>query len=120
MLFDLATEVCVPDRPISGRFLAVLLLLPFTAVIFAPALAVAQDAPLASVLTEEEAVRRALARPALADLTEAAVGIARSEAVRESLWPHPEITYDREQTFGVQGAEQDTLAISQRFDLSGR
>jgi len=120
MLFDLATEVCVPDRPIAGRFLAVLLLLPFTAVVFAPALAVAQDAPLASVLTEEEAVRRALARPALADLTEAAVGIARSEAIRESLWPQPEIAYDREQTFGAQGAAQDYLTISQRFDLSGR
>ena len=65
-------------------------------------------------------MRRALARPALADVTEGAVDVARSEAIRAGLWPDPEITYDREQTLGAQGAVQDVLMISQRFDLSGR
>jgi len=85
-----------------------------------PAWLVAQDAPIGSALTEEEAVRRALSRTALTELMEGLVGIARSEEVREGLWPDPEISYNREETLGAQGAAQDFVTLSQSFDLSGR
>jgi len=80
----------------------------------------AQDGGDGAALTVEEAVRGALARPALTDITEGAVGLARSEAVREGLWPNPEVGYSREHTFGSLGAAQDFVTISQSFDLSGR
>ncbi len=89
-------------------------------VMLVPVLAIAQDAQPATGLTEEEAVRRALSRSANADVIEGTVGIARSEAIREGLWPDPEIIYNREETLGAQGVAQDVLMLSQRFDISGR
>ncbi len=73
----------------------------------------------AAVLTEREAVRRALSRPALTDVAEGEAGVARAQAIGETLWPDPELSYDREETSGDQGAAQDFVMISQRFDLSG-
>ncbi len=107
-------------KPIDGRSLWMR-----TAVTLAVTLSVttahAQDeVPSRGTLTEAEAVRRALARPALGDETEGAVEVARSEAIRERLWPDPELSYNREETFGGQGVAQDVLMVSQRFDLSGR
>ncbi len=119
MLPDLPAAIRFAEKPIMGRFLKLRFVF-FFVINLAPTLAVAQEAPPGFVLTEEVAVQRALARPALADVTEGAVGVARSDAIREGLWPDPEITYDREQTSGAQGAAQDVLMISQRFDLSGR
>jgi len=119
MLLDFPTAVCAIKKPIAGRRFSPPL--AFAAIVMLVSIpAAAQDAPLRTTLTEEEAVRRALARPALADISAGAVGVARSDAIGERIWPDPEITHNREQTFGAQGAAQDVLMISQRFDLSGR
>lgn len=98
------------STPTWARCLACLAL----AGLLAPALAAAQ-------LTEEEAVRRALARPELRDLFEGEVDAARGEAIRAGLWPNPVLSYSREQTRGGPAAAQDDLALlTQTFDLSGK
>ncbi len=72
-------------------------------------------------LTEEEAVRRVLARPEVHDLVEGEVDAARGEAIRAGLWPNPVLSYTREQTKGGPAAAQDDLALlTQTFDLSGK
>lgn len=72
-------------------------------------------------LTEEEAVRRVLARSEVHDLVEGEVDAARGEAIRAGLWPNPIISYAREQTKGGPAAAQDDLALlTQTFDLSGK
>jgi cobalt-zinc-cadmium efflux system outer membrane protein len=82
--------------------------------LLAPALASAQ-------LTEDEAVRRALARPEVRDLVEGEVDAARGEAIRAGLWPNPVLSYSREETKGGPAAAQDDLMLlSQTFDLSGK
>lgn len=106
-------------RPIAGRLLAsplALLLVPLALV----GSALGQTPPPEAPLTEEEAVRRALARPGLTEQEEGEVGVVRSEAVGARILPEPEISLEREQTFGGPGAAQDTLVVSQRIDLSGR
>jgi cobalt-zinc-cadmium efflux system outer membrane protein len=114
------TSCPAAKKPIAGRILWTCAVVALAATVrVAPAQAQVDGAP-PGMLTESEAVRRALARPALADAVEGAVGVARSEAVRESLWPDPELSYNREETFGGQGVAQDVLMVSQRFDVSGR
>lgn len=71
-------------------------------------------------LTAQEAVRRALERPANVDILEGTVEVARSEAVREGLWQNPEISYSREDSRSAQNGAQDVLMVSQSFDVSGR
>ena len=82
--------------------------------LLAPATAGAQ-------LTEEEAVRRALARPELRDLVEGDVDVARGEAARAGLWPNPVLSYSLEETRdGRAGARDELALITQTFDVSGR
>lgn len=112
----------VADRPPTTAVAAFRLwtLLCSAFVVLIPIQTIAQKAQPDSGLTVETAVRRALSRAANTDVVEGTVGIARSEAIREGLWPDPELTYNREQTFGAQGLAQDVLMLSQRFDVSGR
>jgi cobalt-zinc-cadmium efflux system outer membrane protein len=99
------------ERPTVARFLfaALLALAP-------PALA---GEP--SSLDEEEAVRRALARPALADELRARVDLARADEITARRWPNPEASWSHEEV-GASGAteRQDVAVLSQRFDFSGR
>jgi outer membrane protein, heavy metal efflux system len=75
----------------------------------------------ATPLTAEDVVRRALMRPALADLIEGEVGVARAEAVRAGLWPNPTATYSREQTFfGAISTIEDYAWLTQRVEISGQ
>jgi cobalt-zinc-cadmium efflux system outer membrane protein len=84
-----------------------------------PAVAVAQSTN-ATPLTEEEAVRRALARPEVAALTEGEIGAARGAEVEAGLWQNPQVGWSREQTFRSPGAStEDYLSLSQAFDVSG-
>lgn len=106
-------------KPTSGRFLALAVTLLTTLVVLTT-WARAEDSPTAPGLTEAQAVKRALANPALARVTRGAVGLVRSAVVQEGLWPDPRISYSREQTFGPQGAAQDFVTVSQLLDLSGR
>jgi cobalt-zinc-cadmium efflux system outer membrane protein len=72
-------------------------------------------------LTEAEAVRMALARPAVSTVVDGEVGMARGEAIEAGLWSNPALSYSREQVFG-RGAEgaDDFVTLSQEFDLGGR
>ena len=106
------------QKPIVRRFSVPLL--AFSVTLFVSARTEAQVAPKSTELTEEVAVRRALSLPALEEVTEGLVGIARSEEVREGLWPNPELAFNREEIRGDQGAVQDFLMLSQAFDFSGR
>lgn len=81
--------------------------------------AVAADAP--PLLDEDEAVRRALARPALDDELRARVDFARADEIAARRWPNPEASWSREQLRASAATErQDIVMLSQRFDLSGR
>ncbi len=99
------------ERPTAARFL------------LAAALALARPAlgGEPASMDEEEAVRRALARPALADELRARVDLARADEITARRWPNPEVSWAHEE-IGASGAteRQDVLVLSQRFDLSGR
>lgn len=72
-------------------------------------------------LDEEEAVRRALSRPAFADELAARVDLARADEVGARRWPNPEVSWSHEQVRAGGATErQDFAVLSQRFDLSGR
>lgn len=108
------------ERPIHGRCGLRTPCLVFVALVAGPMPAFAQPAEPFSALTEGQAVRRALERPALAEAIEGEVGVARARALQERLWPNPEVSYSREQSRGVGGTAEDYVWLSQRFDLSGR
>jgi cobalt-zinc-cadmium efflux system outer membrane protein len=74
----------------------------------------------AQPLTESEAVRRALGRPAVLGLAEGAVAAARGEAQQAGLWPNPVLSWERDQVFGAVDEAEDTVALSQELDLGGR
>lgn len=71
---------------------------------------------LPQVLTEEEAVRIALANTSVASFNTAQLDLTRAEARREALWPNPTFDFTRE----AAGANEDFLTLSQSFDFSGR
>ena len=100
------------EKPTVARFLLA------TALAFAtPGLA--EEA--ASPLDEDEAVRRALARPALDDELRARVDLARADEIAARRWPNPEGSWSHEQVRAAGATErQDVAVLSQRFDLSGR
>jgi cobalt-zinc-cadmium efflux system outer membrane protein len=99
------------ERPTVARFLLAALL----------ALAPPALAGEPSSLDEEEAVRRALARPALADELRARVDLARADEIAARRWPNPEASWSHEEVRAASGTEREDVAVlSQRFDLSGR
>ncbi|MFY3742500.1 TolC family protein [Anaeromyxobacter sp. Red801] len=103
------------ERPTVARcWLSALLVLA------SPAWASAEEpAPLS--LDEAEAVRRALARPALDEQLRATVDLARADELAARRWPNPEASWSHEQVGGDGKTErQDVAILSQRFDLSGR
>jgi outer membrane protein, heavy metal efflux system len=72
-------------------------------------------------LDEDEAVRRALARPAFEERLRANIDLARADEIAARRWPSPEVSWSHEQVRGGSGAEfQDVAVLSQRFDVSGR
>jgi outer membrane protein, heavy metal efflux system len=76
---------------------------------------------LGAPLSEEDAVQRGLARPELRDLVEGEVDVARSEAIRSSLWSNPVLSYTREHTFGGDTATaEDYGTLTQSFDVAGK
>ncbi len=101
------------EKPTVARFL-----LAATLAFATPAVA-ADDAP--PPLDEDEAVRRALARPALDDELRARVDLARADEIAARRWPNPEASWSHEQVRAPGATErQDIAVLSQRFDLSGR
>ena len=100
------------EKPTVARFL-----LAATLAFATPGLA--QE--MASPLDEDEAVRRALARPALEDELRARVDLARADEIAARRWPNPEASWSHEQVRAAAGTErQDIAVLSQRFDVSGR
>jgi cobalt-zinc-cadmium efflux system outer membrane protein len=82
--------------------------------LFAPAVGIAQ-------VTEAEALERALSRPAVRDVVEGDVDVARADAIRAGLWANPTVAYTREHTSGGSPASNEDFAqIAQAFDVSGR
>ena len=101
------------EKPTIARFL----LAAVTLVMGTPALTDDAAAPL----DEDEAVRRALARPGLDDELRALVDLARADEVAARRWPNPEASWSHEQIRAAGATErQDIAVLSQRFDLSGR
>jgi cobalt-zinc-cadmium efflux system outer membrane protein len=45
--------------------------------------------------------------------------MAQAESIREGLWPNPQASYVREQTYGNGGTGEDYVWLSQRIDPSG-
>jgi outer membrane protein, heavy metal efflux system len=101
-------------KPTVARFLVAAMLAIGTV-----ARAVAREP--AMPLDEDEAVRRALARPALDEHLRANIDLARADEIAARRWPNPEASWSHEQVRGGNGTEfQDIAVLSQRFDLSGR
>lgn len=99
------------ERPTAARFLLASLI----------ALAPPALAGEPSSLDEEEAVRRALARPALTDELRARVDLARADEIAARRWPNPEASWSHEEVRATGLTEREDVAVlSQRFDLSGR
>lgn len=75
---------------------------------------------LTPLLSEADAVRRALARSELADLERGTVDAARADALAAGQWPNPTLDYSRERLRGSPTATEEGWQIAQTFDLSGR
>jgi cobalt-zinc-cadmium efflux system outer membrane protein len=98
--------------PTPARFL-------FAAALVFAGPALAGDPP--SPLDEEEVVRRALSRPAVAEELRARVDLARADEIAARRWPNPEVSWSHEEVGPTAATErQDIAVLSQRFDLSGR
>ncbi|MCK7496277.1 MAG: TolC family protein [Comamonadaceae bacterium] len=75
----------------------------------------------AEPLTEPEAVRRALTRPALQDALQGGTAAAEADALEAGLWPNPHFDYEHERTGSVDGDVTEQRArLAQSFDISGR
>ncbi|ABS28274.1 TolC family protein [Anaeromyxobacter sp. Fw109-5] len=102
----------MPEKPTVARFFLV-------AVIALASRAAADGAP--SPLDEQDAVRRALSRPALVEELGARVDLARADEIAARRWPNPEATWSHEEVRpDGPAAREDVAVLSQRFDLSGR
>lgn len=104
-------------KPMTARCLLVAALLA-TAHAAAQAPGVAAEG---TPLDEAEAVRRALARPALEQQLRARLDLARADASSARRWPDPEVSWSHEQVrSGGVTEREDVALLSQRLDLSGR
>lgn len=75
----------------------------------------------AEVLTEQQAVSRALARSAVVDMERQRLLAAESAISEAGLWPNPVVSMDRDQTRATTGNTTEiTWKISQTLDLSGK
>ena len=98
-------------RPAGARLLLLGLVL---------AAAPAAAAPDASPLTEESAVRLALSRASLADIAKGGLSVAEGQANAAGTYDNPELAYLREELSGASATVEQTLSVSQRFDLGNR
>lgn len=72
-------------------------------------------------LSEHEAVRAGLANPHMGAAIEAATAAARSDAGAAGRWPNPTLDLQRESIPSAAGrATEQSIVVSQQFDLSGR
>jgi cobalt-zinc-cadmium efflux system outer membrane protein len=106
-------------RPIDGRYLA-LALASLVALAFPRLVRSAEPPAAAPLLTESQAVKRALDNPALADLRVGWVGEATAEGIERATWEDPSLAYTREQLVGAALQGEDYLTLSQTLDVSGR
>ncbi|MBK8571964.1 MAG: TolC family protein [Holophagaceae bacterium] len=73
------------------------------------------------VLTEAQAITRALARPEWQALTQLPAKQTEGAALEARSWLSPGVEWTREQFNGIQpGKREDTFLLSQSFDISGR
>jgi outer membrane protein, heavy metal efflux system len=101
------------ETPTIARFLLAAVMLALATPVLA------EDA--AAPLDEDEAVRRALARPALHDELRARADLARADEIAARRWPNPQASWSHEQVRAAGATEREDVAVlSQRFDLSGR
>lgn len=73
-----------------------------------------------AALTEQEVVTRALERASLAEVIEGEISIEEGRGRAQSAQPTPQLSYQREQTFGALGTTEDSISISQLIDLGNR
>ncbi len=74
-----------------------------------------------SVLTETQAITRALARPEWQAVTQLPAKQTEGVALEARSWLSPGVEWTREQFNGIQpGKREDTFLLSQSFDISGR
>lgn len=73
-----------------------------------------------AALTEQEVVARALERASLAEVIAGEISIEEGRGRAQSAHPTPQLSYQREQTFGALGATEDSIAIAQIIDLGNR
>lgn len=71
-------------------------------------------------LTEAEAVRQGLARGGLADLEQSRIQAAEADALAAGQLPNPVLSYNRDRVNGSPDTLEQSLMLSQAFDLSGR
>lgn len=72
-------------------------------------------------LTEQEAIRRALSRPAYAEMESGRADAARGAVTEASRWPNPVLSLERERMPVAGGRSNErTLGVAQTFDLFGR
>lgn len=83
-----------------------------------PLAAWAQPSP--APITEAEALRMGLARSGLADLEQARVQAAQADVLGAGLPPNPVLSYSRDRVNGSPDTLEQSLVLSQAFDLSGR
>jgi cobalt-zinc-cadmium efflux system outer membrane protein len=74
-------------------------------------------ASLAAPLTENEALRRALTRPELAELARARIAEADAEVIAANTWANPSLELSRDKT-GV--SRESAWRLAQPLDVSGR
>jgi cobalt-zinc-cadmium efflux system outer membrane protein len=72
------------------------------------------------LLTEQEAVRLALADGSFQRVLAGRVGIAESEVTEAGLRPNPELALERESAEAFDDPSETTFLLSQTFDTSGR
>ncbi|ATB39663.1 outer membrane efflux protein [Cystobacter fuscus] len=80
----------------------------------------AQEPEPGPVLTEREAVARALRRAPLRDTLEGDVTAEEGRGWAAGAYPNPQLAYMREQTFGASGSREDYVSLSQALDLGAR
>ena len=73
-----------------------------------------------SPLTEDEAVRLALARADLADLEHGTLLAAEADVRAARVYPNPVLSYSRERMDGAPESTEQAWMLEQTFDLAGR
>lgn len=73
-----------------------------------------------AALTEREVVVRALERTSLAEVIAGEISIEEGRGRAQSAHPTPQLSYQREQTFGALGSTEHALSVSQAIDPGNR